>query len=82
MAKRREKLLDEFEKGGFRVAVMAQMIGDRIIKVIVYIWRGAKLVFKHAYPTLKRATVAIDNWMERAIRSTTGARVDVPIVKG
>ncbi len=82
MSKRHEKILKEFEQGAFKIALVAYYVGDKLIKLILYVWRGTKILIKKSYPTVHKGLVAFDNAIERFIKSTTGVKVDIPIVKG
>jgi hypothetical protein len=82
MAKQKEKIIKEFEQGAFKIVLLGYYIGDRLIKLVLYVWRGTKQVLKKSYPTVHKGLVAFDNALERFIKDTTGHRVDVPIVKG
>lgn len=82
MSKQHEKVIKEIEQGAFKIALVAYYIGDRLIKLVLYVWRGTKQILKKSYPTVRKGLVAFDNALERFIKDTMHTKIDVPIVKG
>ena len=82
MAKSQEQMIREVKRGTYRIYLVAKMVGKRIVHFILYVYRGSKLVLKKTYPTVHKGLVALDNAIERFLKTTTGSVIDVPIVKG
>lgn len=82
MAKRQEKIIKQIEEGAFKLVLLGYYIGDRLVKLTLYVWRGTKLVLKKSYPTIHKGLVAFDNALERFVKDVSGKTVDIPITKG
>ncbi len=82
MTKYTQRIVKTVEKGAFKVVLIAYMVGDKITKVVLYVWKGTKLIMKKTYHTLEKGLVGFDNAIERFIKITSGRTVDIPIVKG
>lgn len=82
MAKSQEQIIREVKHGTYRIYLAAKMVGKRIVHFILYVYKGGKLVLKKTYPTVHKGLVALDNAIERFLKTTTGLKIDVPLTPG